>query len=587
MKMTLTLVYFTSLPILQIFYVAGVSVSWSSPSTTYSSISSQSVPTYNGNLQQESMSSTIQPFRIKGGTLTNQIDNLNTKMSSNIGLGQDSNTIFAKQVGQQGDDNNASKSENLITNIQPSKMNFGSSLATTALPNFEIPIHINGPGLSNIYHETSKMSDMSSLNEVNKLLDGSSSSDEGFQLGEFGGLSESISEDGLNLVNSLGELNELNENGLRKEYSGEIGESETHGIGKEDNYRRGHKSKKYNLGGGSGGSAEFSLGSRKGEKQGFIGEGGTIEFGELRRNRGGRMFIENGEDKEEGRDRGFSGSVGSIQFDRINGGRADGSAGKEEGDSGYSKSNGAIRFGRKNKSGTGGLDGKEGGNIGFGKQNGFMRFGSRRKNGEGLSIRGEGGDGGFSRSNGSIRFSGKYKSGTSGLGGEEGGDVEIGRSNGSIRFGRKKKGREGRSYGEEEESKGFSGSIGSISLGRKKKNGTGGSGGENIKISEGRRGYRTSISRGFGRVNVNGGKRTFGGSIGGITFGEQSGGDKGLSKSNSININRTVGNNGGGRFDGYIEGNGFSKGYSTGRESDRGAFGEFGPEMGEKLEWVN
>ncbi|XP_003243918.1 uncharacterized protein LOC100574511 isoform X1 [Acyrthosiphon pisum] len=667
MRMTLNLVYFTSLSILlQIFYVTGVSVSWSSPSTIYSSIKSQSVPTYNGNLQQQSTSSTRQPFGISGGTLTSHIDNLNTKMSSNIGLGKNSNTILVKQIGQR-DNNDASVSENIITNIQPSEMSSKLSLSSTTIPNFEIPVHFNGPGLSNIYDETNKISDTNRLNEVNNL-ERSSGSDEGYQLGELNRLSRSISEDGLNLVDSTGVgSNERNEKGLRNK--SKIGENEAYGVGKVENYRGGHKSRKNNFVSGTGGSTKFSFEAGKRAKQGIIGEGETRKFGELSRDGGGRMFIGNGEDKQIGRDRGFSASVGSIQFSRKNDGRVGWFGGEEGGDRGFSRSNGSIRFGRKNKSGTGGSsgekqrdresstsnasiqlgrknggraggsDGEEGGVRGLSRSNGSIRFSSKNKSGtgglggvegnigvgrsigsmrfgrekksregglggeveEGRGFSGsigpiglgrkngdraresdgrEGGDRGLIRSNGSIRFSSKNNSGIGRLGGEEEGDIGVGRSIGSMRFGREG----GSGVEEDEEGRGFSGSVGSISLGRKNKGGTGGSGEENIKFGgEGSRTHKSSISS-VVKMNGSGGKKTFGGSVGSTTFGEESG-DKRQSKSNSNNINRNIGNYGGRKFDSYIEGNGFSREYGTGEESDGAGFGEFGPEMDEKLKW--
>jgi len=561
-------------------------------------------------------------------------------MSSNIGLGKNSNTILVKQVSQQRDNNDASVSENMITNIRPSEKSSDSSLSSTTISNFEIPVHFNGPGLSSIYHETNKISDTDTnrLNEVNNL-ERWSGSDEGYQLGEFNRLSGSISEDGLNLVDGTGGSNERNEKGLRKESGGIIGENETYGVGNVDNYRGGHNSRKNNFVRGTGGSNEFSFEGGKRAKQGFIGEGETKEFDELSRDDGSRMFIGNGEDEKVGRDKGFSASVGSIQFGQKKYGRAGGSGGEEGGDRGFSRSNGSIRFGRKNKnvaggssweepgdrefstsngsiqfgrknggragglegekggdrrhsrsngsirfsrknkSGTGRLGGEEEGNIGVGRSNGSIRL--ERKNGgrAGGSDEEEGGDRGFSKSNGSIRFSRKTKSGTGRLNGEEG-DIGVGRSIGSMRFGR-----EGGSGGEEEEEvRGFSGSVGSIRLGRKNKSGTSGSGGENIQFSEGQRTHISSIFRGDGKMNGSGGKRAFGGSVG--TFGEESG-DKGQSKSNSININRAVGNYGGGKFDSYIEGNGFSREYGTGEESNGAAFSKFGPKMGENLKWAD
>ncbi|KAL4112272.1 hypothetical protein QTP88_016090 [Uroleucon formosanum] len=590
---------------MKIFYVTGVSVSWSSPSKRYSSINSQLVPTYNGNLQQESTSSTIQPLGISGSSLSSQIDNLNTKMSSNIGLGKNSNMIFVKQVGQRKDNNDDRVSENIITYIRPSEINSESSLSSTTNPNFEIPVHINGSGLSNIYHETNKISDINQFNKVNNL-ERSSGTDESFQLGKFSGLSGSINENGLNLVDNTGGSNESNEKGLSKESGDKIIENETYGVGKEDNYRRGHKSRKINFVSGTGGSTKFNFDAENLAKQGFVGKGVIREFGELSKDGGDRIFIENGEDKKLGRDRGFSASVGSIQLGRKNYGRASGSGGKKEGDRGLSRFNGSIRFNRKNKIGISRLGGEEEGNIGIGRSNGSIRFGSKIKGRGG----GSGGEKeeeakGFSKSIGSIRVSRQNSGRTVGLDGEEGGDRALSRFNGSIRFNRKNKigisrlsGEEegnngvGGSNGsisfsrgdgsggeeeEEEKGKGFSGSVGSIRLSRKNKSGTGGSGEENINFSEGQRTHKNSIFRGVGKMNGSGG--TFGGSFGSLTFGEKSG-DKEQSKSNSININRTVDNYGGGNFYSDIKGDQFSREYSTGKESD-GA--EFRPEMGEKL----
>ncbi|CAI6351693.1 unnamed protein product [Macrosiphum euphorbiae] len=616
--MTLNLVYFTSLSILQIFYVTGVSVSWSSPSRIYSSTKSQSVPTYNGNLQQESTSSTIQPF------------------GTSEGLGKSSNTILLKQVGQQGDNKDTSISENIITNIRPSEMSSESSLSSTTIPNFEIPVNFNEPGLSNIYYETNKISDTNRLNEMNNL-ERLSGSDEGYQLGAFSRLSGSIREDGLNLLDSTDGSNERNEKSLREEYGGKIGEKEKYGVDRVNNYRGGNKFRKNNFVSGTGGSTKFSFEAGKRAKQGFIGEGETKEFGELSSDGGGRMFIANGEDKKVGRDRGVSASGGSIQFSRKKYGGAGGSGEEEEGKRGFSRSNGSIRFGRKNKSGADEMSGEEREDREFSTSNASIQLGRKNGGRAGGSDEEEGGDRGLSRSNGSIRFSRKNKNGTGRMGGEEKGDIGVGRSNGLIRFGRKKKSREGGSGGEKEEGRGFSGSIGSIRLGRKNggraggseweeegdmgvgrsigsmrfareggsggeedrgfsgfvgsirldrktMSGTGVSGGENIKFGEGQRTHRSSTSSGVGKMNGSGGKRTFGGSVGSITFDDESG-DKGQSKSNSININRTVGNYGGVKSDSYIEGNGFSREYGTGEESDGAAFGEFGPEMAEKLKW--
>jgi len=133
-------------------------------------------------------------------------------------LGQISSEILARQVDQQGNNNDTNVSENLITDIRPSEMSSSSSISSTKTPKFEIPVHINLPRLSNTYHDTSKFSNMSRLNGVNNF-DSSIRSDDGFQLREFGGLSGSISEDGLNLVNSLRGLNKKNENAFREEYS--------------------------------------------------------------------------------------------------------------------------------------------------------------------------------------------------------------------------------------------------------------------------------------------------------------------------------------------------------------------------------
>jgi len=501
-------------------------------------------------------------------------------MSSNIGLGKNSNTILVKQVGQQGNNKDASVWENIITNIGPSEMSSESSLSSTTTPNFEIPIYFNGPGLSYKYHKTNKIRDTNRLNEVNNF-ERSSGSDEGYQLGEFSRLSRSISEDGLNLVDSTGGSNERNEKGLRKEYSGKIGESETYGVDKLDNYRGiNHKSRK-NKFFETGGSTEFSFEAGKRAKQGFIGEGETKQFGELSRDGGGKTRIGNGEDKKVGRDRGFSASVGSIQFSRKNDGRAGGSGGEDERNREFSRSNGPIWFGRKNRDGRAGrLGGGKEGDIRVGRSIGSMRFGRKSGGRTGGSDGKEGGNRGLSRSNGSIRFSRKNKSGTGRLSVEEEGDIEVGRSIGSMRFGR-----EGGLSGEkEEEGRGFSGSVGSIRLGRINMSGTGGSSEENIKFGEGQRTHRSSTSRGIGKINGSGGKRTFGGSVRSITFGKESG-DKGQSKSNSFNTNRTDGNYGDGKSDRYIEGNGYSREYGTGEESDGAAFGEFRPEMGEKLKW--
>lgn len=184
----------------------------------------------------------MKPYKMSGDTLTSQIDNLNTRMSSNIDLGQISSKILARQVDQQGNNNDINVSENVITDIRPSEISSSSSISLLTAPNFEIPVLIDLPVLSNTYHETSKISDMSSLSEINNL-DSSIRSDDGFQLWEFSGLSGSISEEGLNLVDSLGGLNEKNENAFRKEFSGKIGENKIHILGKVNDHRRGHKSR--------------------------------------------------------------------------------------------------------------------------------------------------------------------------------------------------------------------------------------------------------------------------------------------------------------------------------------------------------
>jgi len=126
-----------------------------------------------------------------------------------------------------------------------------------------------------------------------------------------------------------------------------------------NNHRRGHKSRKINLESGNGDSTKFSSEVGNFAKQRFIGEGETIEFDELSKNEGGRMFIENSEDKEEGRDKGFNGSVGSIQFGRKNGDRAGGLSGEEVEDREFRKPNGFIRFDRRKKNGADGLNGDE------------------------------------------------------------------------------------------------------------------------------------------------------------------------------------------------------------------------------------
>lgn len=332
-------------------------------------------------------------------------------------------------------------------------------------------------------------------------------------------------------------------------------------------------------------SAEFSSEAVNGAKQGFIGEGETIEFGELSKNEGDRMFIGIGEDKVEGRDKGFNGSVGSIQFGRKNGDRAGGLSGEEGEDREFRRPNGFIQFDRRRKSGADGLNGDERVDREFNKSNTSIQFGRKNAGTVVESARLKGRDRGFSRPNRFIGFSKKNKSGIDGLGGErlEGGDIRVGRSNRSIRFGKKNKHREGGLSGEEEESRGFSGTLGSISFGGQNTSGKGGFGGENIKIREGERANRI---RGVFKENRNDGKRKFKGSVGGITFIGESG-DKGLSKSNSMNINRTVENYGGRRFDSYNKDNGFSMEYSTGGENHGEAFDEFQLEKGEKVKWVD
>ncbi|KAF0764332.1 glycine-rich cell wall structural protein 1.8-like isoform X2 [Aphis craccivora] len=264
-------------------------------------------------------------------------------------------------------------------------------------------------------------------------------------------------------------------------------------------------------------------------------------------------FYESNNDADIGLDTSF----GSIQFDGI--GRAGGSGGEEGKNKGFSRSKGSISFNSKNNSRKGRPSGEEDG----GRSNKSIQFVEQNDGGvggyAGEEIEGSG-SGGF------IGFDGKNERWASGSGGEERGNIEFSGTQGSIRFGSKGNGRAGgysgeksggsrsegfigfgrkneggasRSGEEEKRNKGFSGSNGSIRFDGKNEGGIGGFGEKNIKISGGHRANRSSRSRNIGR------RGNFKLSIGSIQLGKENGE---ISRSNSILAKITGKNYGSRRF---------------------------------------
>ncbi|XP_050053253.1 uncharacterized PE-PGRS family protein PE_PGRS44-like isoform X2 [Aphis gossypii] len=602
--MLIILTYYVSLSILQILYVTGISVSWNSPSISYSSISSKSVPIYNGNVQQES--STIKPFRVSGSTSTslNQIGNLDTEMSFNRGLGMNTNKIIVSKKGQLKDNKGDGVSEYTITNIQPSELSNESS-QSSKISNFNIPVQMNGPRLSTIYHGTNKISETGRINDVSNLYKSNNDADIGLDT-TFG----SIQFDGINNGKTSGSGREEENN---KGFSGSKGSisfnSKTKGRrgrpSEEEDGDRSNESRKFveqNYGrvegyggeesGGSGSIGLIGFGRKnegepggsdveEGENKGFSGSKGSISFNSKYKGKRGRPSGE----KEDGGRR-FSGSNESIKFVEQNDGRVEGYGGEESGGSGLI---GLIGFGRKNEGGLGGSG------VGFSGSKGSISFGSRSNgradgySGEESEGSGSGGFIGYGRKNegwaggsvgeekgniefnglkGSIRFGSKGNSRAGGYKEEERGKSGSG---GFIEFGRKNDGGASGSGGEEKGNKGFSGSKGSIKFGSKGNGRTGGFGGEvkggirfngpnvsirfdgknegeiggfgekNIKISGGHRANRSSRSRNIG------GKRNFKLSTGGIQLGAENGE---ISRSNSILSKITGKNYGSRRFGG-------------------------------------
>jgi len=165
-------------------------------------------------------------------------------------------------------------------------------------------------------------------------------------------------------------------------------------------------------------------------------------------------FYESNNDADIGLDTSF----GSIQFDGI--GRAGGSGGEEGKNKGFSRSKGSISFNSKNNSRKDRPSGEEDG----GRSNKSIRFVEQNDGGvggyAGEEIEGSG-SGGF------IGFDGKNERWASGSGGEERGNIEFSGTQGSIRFGSRGNGRASGSGGEEGKNKGFSRSKGSISFNSK------------------------------------------------------------------------------------------------------------------------
>ncbi|KAE9531628.1 hypothetical protein AGLY_010834 [Aphis glycines] len=392
--MLIVLIYYVSLSILQILYVTGISVSWSSPSILYSSINSKSVPIYNGNVQQES--STIKPFRVSGSTLTslNKIDNLDTEISSNRGLGMNTNKIIVSKKGQLKDNKGDDVSKYTITNIQPSELSNESS-QSSKISNFNIPVQINGPRLSNSYHGTNKISETGRINDVSNLYKSNNDADIGLDT-TFG----SIHFDGLN-------NGKRSRSGREEEKNkGFSGSKEFISINSKTKGRRGRPSEEEE-GDRSNESRKFveqndgRVGEYGGEESGGSGSIGLIRFG--KKNEGGLG----------GSGVGFSGSKGSISFGSRSNGRADRYSGEESEGSG---SGGFIGYGRKNERWAGGSGGEEKGNIEFNGLKGSIRFGSKgngRAGGFGGEVKG-----GirFNGPNGSIRFDGKNEGEIGGFG---------------------------------------------------------------------------------------------------------------------------------------------------------------------------
>ncbi|XP_027849266.2 uncharacterized PE-PGRS family protein PE_PGRS20-like isoform X1 [Aphis gossypii] len=541
--MLIILTYYVSLSILQILYVTGISVSWNSPSISYSSISSKSVPIYNGNVQQES--STIKPFRVSGSTSTslNQIGNLDTEMSFNRGLGMNTNKIIVSKKGQLKDNKGDGVSEYTITNIQPSELSNESS-QSSKISNFNIPVQMNGPRLSTIYHGTNKISETGRINDVSNLYKSNNDADIGLDT-TFG----SIQFDGINNGKTSGSGREEENN---KGFSGSKGSisfnSKTKGRrgrpSEEEDGDRSNESRKFveqNYGrvegyggeesGGSGSIGLIGFGRKnegepggsdveEGENKGFSGSKGSISFNSKYKGKRGRPSGE----KEDGGRR-FSGSNESIKFVEQNDGRVEGYGGEESGGSGLI---GLIGFGRKNEGGLGGSG------VGFSGSKGSISFGSR-SNGRADGYSGEESEG--SGSGGFIGYGRKNEGWAGGSVGEEKGNIEFNGLKGSIRFGSKGNGRAGEYGGEES---GGSGSIGLIGFGRKNE---GESDGSDVEEGE---------------------NKGFSGSKGSIRFGS-----KGNSRAGGYKEEER-GKSGSG---GFIE---------FGRKNDGGASGSGGEEKGNK-----
>ncbi|XP_025195737.1 uncharacterized protein LOC112594934 [Melanaphis sacchari] len=394
--MFLVHIYYITLSIIQILYVTGVSVSWNSPSTIYSSINSKSVPVYNGH------SSTIRPFRILEDTLKilnkNQIDNFDTEISSNKGLGLNTNKILVSQNSQLEGNNDDSVSEYTINYNQPSKISGGSSKFSTNTTNFKTSVKVKEPELSNIYHGTNKNSETSRLNGVTKLYE-SNSAERGFKLGQLGILSRSIGENNKNI--SVKEEKE----------KGEVEFSESVGSIRAD---RKNDRTIDRLGNKEGGNKSFNESKR------------LIRFDRKYNGRAGKSSGE----EEEGGIR-LSGPNGSIRFDRQDKEGAGGFSGEEKGSRRLSSSIGSIKFGRQNEKGVGKSSVEEKESITLSGPNESIRFG-RRQDKEGV------GESGGKKQRG-IRFSGSkdsiiFDNRSDEAGGTGGEEEDSGKFSGSIEF---------------------------------------------------------------------------------------------------------------------------------------------------------